>query len=453
MSGAFTAMQVLNKKSNKTIQSFIWLYLLSSSGTMAADLVGIYTLAETNDPQYRQAIYANLATQELKHQTRAGLLPDASFTANSFRNDQDISSSASFGASGDTQFDSHEYALRITQPLFRWDRFILLKQSNSRIQEAEANQHRAQQNLLIRVAENYFAVLTAMDRLEFAKVEKKSLHKQLEQTKQRFEVGSAAITDLQEAQAGYDRAAADEILAINTLDNSWEALREITGKYISDLDSLGDSMPLVYPEPNDIAQWTETAASQNMNIIAAKYRLENARQEIERQSAEHLPQLDLVANYRFDSSGGRFGDSETKTKNIGVVLNMPLYQGGFVNSKIREAEHLYTQSLEQLEQARRATQRQTRQAYLGIVSGISSVNAFNQAVTSSEIALRATEAGFKVGTRTAVDIVDSERVLLNAKLNYARARYDYLLNSMRLKRAAGTLSLHDLEQINHWLGK
>lgn len=427
---------------------FVLIFLCSEVAAM--DLIEVYTLAEANDPIYRQTIHSTLATNESKPQARASLLPSANITANTFKNDQFISSSG-FLASGDREFNSHGYNLSLTQPLFRWDRYLSLKKADSLIQQAEAEQISTQQELIIRVAESYFEILAAMDNIEFAKAETKSLSRQLEQANQRFEVGLTAITDVHEARAGFDRATADEILAKNLLDNAEERLREITGEYIVNLESLGDSMPLVNPEPNDISEWSKTAESQNMDIIAAKHRLDNLRQEIKIQNAGHLPTLDLVANHGYDVSGGRFGDNKIRSTDVGLQLNVPIFQGGLVSSKSKEAMHRYNQSYQQLEQAFRAAQRETRQAYLGVISGISRVNALKQAVVSSETALKATETGFEVGTRTAVDVVAAERTTLNAKRNHSRARYDYLLDSLRLKQAAGTLSPDDLKQISAWL--
>ena len=428
---------------------FVLMFL--SSSVVAMDLIEVYALAETSDPIYRQAVHSTLATYESKPQARALLLPSANLSANTTENDQTISTAGTVGASGDTNFNSHGYTLNVAQPLFRWDRYLSLKQSDSLILQVEAEQVSTQQELIIRVAENYFEILAALDNIEFAEAETKSLSRQLEQANQRFEVGLIAITDVHEAQAGFDRAAADEIQAKNLLDNARENLREITGEYIIELDNLGDSMPLVSPEPNDINQWSTTAESQNMNIIAIKHKLENSRQEIKKQKAGHLPTLDLVASHGYNVSGGRFGDTKIRSSGVGLELYVPLYQGGQVNSKTKQARHRYNQSIQELEQVLRAAQRETRQAYLGVISGISRVGALKQAVVSSETALKATETGFEVGTRTAVDVVASERTTLNAKRNYSRARYDYLLDSLRLKQAAGTLSPYDLKQISAWL--
>ncbi len=416
------------------------------------DLTEVYTLAETNDPIYRQVVFSYLATQESKPQARALLLPSANLSANTTENDQTISS-AGFGASGDANFNSHGYNFDVTQPIFRWDRYLSLKQTDSLIQQAEAEKLSAQQDLIIRVSVAYFTVLAAMDNIEFTKAETKSLSRQLEQANQRFEVGLTAITDVHEAQAGFDRATADDILAGNLLDNARENLREITGEYITELASLGISMPLVSPEPNDIDQWSKTAESQNMNIIAAKHNMENSRQEINIQNAGHLPTLDLVADHGYNVSGGRFGDTKIRSTGIGLELKVPIYQGGLISSKSKEARYLYDQSRQRLEQAFRAAQKETRQAYLGVISGISRVAALKQALVSSETALKATETGFEVGTRTAVDVVASERTTLDAKRQHARARYDYLLDSLRLKQAAGTLSPDDLKQISAWLNE
>ena len=426
------------------------LIVLPSLNVTAVDIFGVYAIAEENDPIYRQAVTETLASQEEKSQARALLLPSAGLNANSIANDQSISTDQSFGVAGETRFNSHLYALNVTQPLFRWDRFLTLRQTESRLLLAEAQQLAMQQQLIIRVAERYFAVLSAEDNLEFAKVETKALERKLAQTKQRFEVGLTAITDLQEAQAGFDRATADEILMANLLDNAREDLREITGEYLVQFDRLQPSMPLLEPEPNDVEQWAEIAKSQNMDVIASQHTLEHAHQEIKIQKSGHYPTLDLVASHGYNSSGGRFA-SRIKASSIGLDLNIPIFQGGLTRSKTKEAGLRYKQSLQALEQAQRAAHRQARQSYTGIISGISRVNALKQAVISSETALRATEVGFEVGTRTAVDVVTSERAALDAKRNYAQAKYDYLLNGLRLKRAAGTLNANDLKQIDHWL--
>ncbi len=425
--------------------------ILLSCKVSAMDLVEVYALAEANDPEYRQTVYSTLATREVRPQARSHLLPNANLFANTVGNDQTIGGSGPTSVSGNTSFNSNRYNINVTQPLFRWDRYLTLKQTDSIIQQSEAAQLSAQQELIIRVAEAYFNILGATDNIQFAKAETKSLGRSLEQATQRFEVGLTAITDVAEAQAGFDRATADDILAEALLDDTKEDMRAITGEYINQFTSLVDDMPLVTPEPNDIEQWTKTAESQNMIIIAAKHKVESARQQVNIEKSGHLPTVDLVANRGNTATGGRFGANTTRSANIGLELNVPIFQGGLISSNTKEARYLYDQSRQELEQAFRAAQRDTRQAYLGIIAGISRVKALKQTLVSTEIALKATETGFEVGTRTAVDVVAFERATLEAKRNHARARYNYLLNTLRLKQAAGTLTPEDLKHISVWL--
>ena len=428
----------------------ISVYLLSS-GLPAADLVELFNQAQYSDPIYKQAIAAYNAATEAKPQARSQLLPQISLNANTYSHDQDISSSSGIGGSGTVDFNTHGYSLDLTQPVFHYDRWLALRQADNEILQAQAEQDAALQELIIRVSERYFNLLAANDNLEFVRAEKSSLARQLEQATQRFEVGLSTITDVHEAQAGYDSSVANEILAENQIDNAREALWETTGTYVDNLSSLGESMALVQPQPGVIDEWTEIARVQNLQVIAAQYQLEQARQEISIQRSGHLPSLDIVANRGYNTSGGRFGGTETHSTAIGLELSVPLYEGGLVNSLTREAQHLHTQALERLEQEFRAAQRDTREAYLGVISGISQVNALKQSVISNESALQATEAGFEVGTRTAVDVVAVQRSLSQAKRDYARARYNYVMNTLRLKQASGTLSPEDLYEVNKWL--
>ena len=428
--------------------------ILVSINSLSADLASIYFLAEKNDPTYQQEISKHRAVTESRPQALAKLLPSLNLSGNTKRNAQDITTSgSSVGADGEIDFNSHGYSLSITQPLFRRDDFIALAQADSQIKESEAKLAKAQQNLIIKVSKSYFNVLKSLDNLEFAKTEVTSLKRQLDQANQKFEVGLSAITDVQEAKAGYDLAVAQEIQAINKIDNAKEEVRELTGEYIDQFSVLGKDILLVKPNPEVIDSWTELAIKQNLDIAAANFALESARKEIKKQSAGHLPTVDIVASHGCDSTGGRFGSTRTDRSAIGLELNIPIYSGGLVNSKTREAHEKYNQSMHYLEKARRSAQRETREAYLGVISGISQVAALKQAVISSETALLATESGFEVGTRTAVDVVASQRATSKALRDYSNAKYDYILNTLKLKRSAGTLSPDDLNLINAWLIK
>ena len=440
----------------------------------ADNLVDVYQLAETKDPELLGIIASHQATLEQYPQARAQLLPSLRFRTSVARRFQEITSSGA-NISGslavpisetflDQEFTDEQYTLRLTQPVFRYDRWVQLRQAGTRIQQAAAEVDAARQDLEVRVSERYFDVLAAQDELVFSRAAKNALQRQLDQTKLRFEVGIIAITDVQEAQAGYDLAVAQEILALNQLDNAHDALREITGTYHKELDVLTKEIPLILPDPADIEQWTAKALAQNLRISAANFASQTAHQEIRRQQAGHLPTLDIVGSYGtavidgpftqntvLTRSAGRFAQ-DTDLSAIGVELNVPIFEGGIVVSRTHEAEHRYTQALEEVERQKRAVQRQARDAYLGVVAGISRVKALKQAVISNETLVEASEAGFEVGTRTTVDVVAAQRELFRARRDYSRARYDYLLDTLRLKRASSTLAPADLAKISAWLG-
>ncbi len=425
--------------------------MMTQTICVSADLIAVYRLAEKNDPTYLQEIASHRAALETRPQALSQLLPNINLEANTTRIDQSISSAQNFGRQGDVDFNNRGYSLKLSQPLYRRDRLIALEQADSQIKQAATRLTQAHQNLMFRIAERYFDVLSNLDNLEFAKAEVKSLERQLEQARQRFEVGLTAITDVQEAQAGYDLAIAEEILARNAIDNAQEAMRELTGHDITQFNPLTETILLARPDPETIEHWAQLSLQQNLNVIAANHAKTEARQEIERQSASHYPTLDLVASQDYNSSGGRFGSNKTHSTNIGLNLNIPIYSGGFASSKVRQANEDYNIAVFNLDSARRTAERLSREAYLGVLSGISRVNALGQAVVSSETALTAAEAGFEVGTRTAVDVVTSQRSTSEARRNYSQAKYNYIIDTIRLKLAVGSLSPADLAAINTWL--
>lgn len=428
------------------------LAVVAAPAALAIDLVDVYQLALTSDPVFQGAGAANRAAQEAKPQARAQLLPDVSAGAGVNKNFLDVQESNSISRLGSSDFSSNEFSLNLTQPVFRRDLFIQLSQADSRIEQADAEYAFALQELMLRAAQRYFDVLRAQDTLTFARSALEAFEQQLRQSRQRFEVGLIAITDVEEAQAGFDLATAEVIAAENQLDVAREALREVTGEYHRNLEGLSERLALVAPEPADIDRWTAIALEQNLRLSATRFSSDIARDEIRRQSAGHLPTLDIVGSYgREDSTGGFSGGSEFEQSAIGLQLNVPIYQGGLIVSRTREARHLYQQSVDQVEEQRRAVQRQTRDAYLGVISGISRVQALEQAVRSTESARAAIEAGFQVGTRTSVDVLDAERDLFAAKRDLSASRYDYIVNTLTLKQAAGTLSQEDIRLVNAWL--
>ncbi len=425
--------------------------VLVSTSPRAEDLLSIYQLAEQKDPAYLSVIASRRAIAEEVPQARAQLvLPEITLSGNATYNQQYISTD-SLLRGGSTNFYSRGYSLNLNQPVYHYDRWRRLRQARLDVRKAQAEQDAALQDLIVRVAVAYFGVLAAHDELEFAQSEKKAFARQLEQTTQRFDVGLIAITDVEESRSAYDASVARVIAAENQLDIAHEKLREITGRYHRQLTPLGEHMPLVNPEPSDISAWTRIALKQNLKLAAASYAVEAAREEVKRQNAGHLPTLDLVGSNSFSHSGGLFGSNDITSYALGLQLNVPIYQGGQVISRTRQAGHRLAEAQEKQELQRRAADRETRSSYLSVVSGISQVQALAQSVKSNATALQATEAGFEVGTRTTVDVTIAQRSLFQAKRDLAQARYDYILNSLRLKAAAGTLAPTDLQQVNGWL--
>ncbi|WP_126456882.1 TolC family outer membrane protein [Sulfuriflexus mobilis] len=425
------------------------LSLCAPAAVLAGGLTDAYRQALESDPQLRAAEAARGALGEAGPQSLALLLPSLNLSANTTANDVETTQS-SFFPNNSEEYNSNGYNLTLTQPIYHHDYWVGLRQADATVAQAEADYAAARQELIVRVATAYFDVLAAQDTLEFARAEKEATARQLEQAKQRFEVGLIAITDVHEAQAQYDLTVAQEIVAENTLANTREALQEITGQYDEALQVLREEIPLLNPEPYNIDAWVTQARDQNLSLRAAEFSATAAREEINRQRAGHYPTLDLVAtqsNSLSHSITGREVDSET----LALQLNVPLFAGGAVNSRTREAHYRSEEARHRLEQTRRSVKRQTRDAYLGVLAGISRVKALKQAVLSNEKALEATQTGFEVGTRTIVDVLLSQRELFRAQRDYSRSRYDYLLNTFRLKQAAGSLAQTDVEAINGWL--
>ncbi len=426
---------------------------IGTGGARAEDLAEVYALARQHDPELRAAHAKRLAALEALPQARALLLPSLTAGANISRERFDDDNPAP-GSNNPRYSTNQTYSVSLAQPLFRYDRIVQYRQAGDRILQAEAEYAASEQQLILRTAERYFDVLAAEDDVLLTEAQTKAIGRQLEQAKQRFEVGLSAITDVQEAQGRYDQAVAEEIQARNNLESARDALREIVGTYIEHHARLAGDIELVRPDPESPDAWVETAFSQNLSITSAKAALEIARHEIERKRAGHYPTVDMTAEFaRRDVNFGGIAPLERNDASIGVQLALPLYQGGLVRSRTREAQHLFDEARETLEDLRRATERQTRDAYRGIINGISQVKAQKQAVLSTRTALQAAETGFEVGTRTIVQVLDSQREHLRAQRNYARARYDYLLNTLRLKQAAGTLSGEDVTAVNRWLSE
>jgi len=439
-------------KLQRTLAPFI-ASLLISPASQAEDLLQVYQAALQSDPVLSAQESAFDAISFSQRQTKSLYYPNISLSASTARNQQNTISS-SFGPdfTGRSKFTTKGYSLNLRQALYRRDYISQLRQAEASVRQAEAELNQAYQDIILRVAQRYFDVLAARDGLEFSQAEKSAISRQLDQAKQRFEVGLIAITDVHEAQAAYDLATAGEIVAQNSLATSHQALRELTGELPQKLASLGPQMGLTSPDPANIEEWVSSALQRNFSLLAAESATEVAQQGLSQQRAGRHPTLDLVASRNYNNTGGgSFGSRETEDSQISLQLNLPLYQGGGISAAIHRANAQLAQAKDALEQQRRAIQREASDAYLSVLASISRVKALQQAVTSSESALNATEAGYEVGTRTTVDVLTVRRELFRTQAEYARARYDYILASLRLQQASGTLDVKDVEQINAWL--
>jgi len=430
-------------------RTFFTLLLAAPIAASANDLLNAYNDALKNDPQLKAAASNRDALGEVKPQSLALLLPNANISAVTTDTNSDTRNSSFFPAVQDA-FNSHSYRINITQPVYHHDFWVGLGQADKSVAQADATYVAAGQDLMIRVSERYFDMLSAFDDLELARSEKIATARQLEQAKQRFEVGLIAITDVHEAQASYDLTIAQEISADNALNNAREALQEFTGEYYRDINRLAKDAPLVEPVPANIQDWVTQAGEFNLTLKASRFATQVANDEISIQRSGHLPTLDIVAS-RSNSNSSSFTGSTNDTDAISLQLNVPIFAGGAVNSRTRQARHRFNEAQYNQDRTKRSVLRQTRNNYLGVISGISRVKAFEQAVISSNKALEATQAGFEVGTRTIVDVLNSQRDLLRAKQSLYSARYDYILSGLRLKQAAGGLSANDIEGVNTYL--
>lgn len=441
---------------------------LASAPAHAASLLEVYQQALQSDPLIHEAEARRLATLEAVPQARGSLFPQLSAggswssgsrSGRSAFQDQGVIAVAE----SDSAADTFGWGAELRQSIFRWDQVVGLKQANKRVAQAEIDFEAAQQDLIVRVVARYFDVLGAEDRLTSIHADRLAIARQLEQAKQRFEVGLIAITDVQESQAAYDQAVAAEIQAKRELATARGFLQEITGEYVSELSAPDEKFPLQSPNPADEASWIDLAMGQNLSVVSSRFEEEIARHEIAFRRTGHYPTVELVANYNESDSdisdqtidGIAFPDFNTDNQNdqIAIEFSVPIFAGGRTSSRVREAVYLHRASKEQLQRVARETERQTRDAYLGVLSEISRVNALKQAVESSRTALQATQAGFEVGTRTIVDVLNSQRSLYIAITNYYQSRYTYIGNVLQLKLAAGTLEIQDLEQIDQFLSE
>jgi len=438
----------------KKMSYVLLLALLIPGAVNAADLLETYRAAQGNDPVFAAARATQQAAQEKLPQSRSMLLPSVNLSANTTFNDNTVQyRGTTFLPGGNNRYNSNGYGVSLVQPLFRQQNWLVYSQAELQVAQSEAQFRIAEQDLMLRVAQAYFDVLIAQDSVQLVEAQKTAIAEQLEQAKRNFEVGSATITDTLEAQARHDLTGAQEIAAQNNLEIKRGALQQLINAAPKDLRPLGKEFSLEPPQPADMEKWADNAQQNSLQLAIAQAGAAIADKEVARNRGGHYPTVDIVANYSKNAAnGGGFGvGSDSTNKSVGVQLNMPLFQGGGVNSKWREAEANRERARQELENARRNVAQQTRQAYLGVVSGIAQVRALQQALASGESVLQASKLGHEVGVRTNLDVLNAQQQLFATRRDLYQAQYNYLISQLRLKAAVGSLGEEDFARANQAL--
>ena len=441
----------------------LWLALsltvaLSVVPARAADLLQIYRDALASDATYASARATRDAGLENMPQGLAQILPTINATAFTQYNDIAIG----FRGTAQEQYqyrlgNSNGYTVTLTQPLFNWQNIQVYKEAGFKAVQAEAAFGQATQDLIVRVAQAYFDVLASQDSLTFIQGQKVAISEQLAQAKRNFEVGTATITDTHEAQARFDLATSQEIAAQSDLEIKKRTLQQIVGKFPERLEPLKSNIELTPPKPNSMEDWATAAASQGYPVRAQEAALEIAVREIERVRSGHLPTLNIVGSAGLNStsisataSSNSASDSINRT--IGLQLAIPLYAGGNVSSLVRQAVANREKVQQDLEGARRTAALSARQSYVGVTNGMAQVKALEAALVSSRSALDSNKLGYEVGVRINIDVLNAQQQVFSTLRDLSRARYDTILNGLRLKSASGTLGEADLEEVNRLLG-
>ena len=426
------------------------------------DLVSVYQQAVNNNADLAAARAQFRARQEVVPQARAGLLPNLSAGAELSDTETDVNTSmgsTSLSRSGTA------YQATLSQPIFRADRWFQLKAAEAVSEQAAIEYSITEQDLILQSAQAYFAVLRAQDNLAAVKAEEAAFKRQLDQANERFEVGLSDKTDVLEAQAGFDTARANRSIAQRQVEDAFQALYTLTNREYLALEGIRHTLPVLAPVPNEAKAWVDTATRQNLNLLAVNYAVTAAEETLRQRRSGHAPTLDAVASYRKgDNDALGFSNSQSipgfdmprytgdvEQRSIGLQLNIPLYSGGLTTSQSREAYYQLSQSEQQRESLRRQVVEATRNLHRAVNTDIEQVQARRQSIISNQSALEATEIGYQVGTRNIVDVLDTQRRLYAAVRDYNNARYDYILDNLRLKQAAGTLNPDDLQQLAAYL--
>lgn len=434
-----------------------------SLNAQAADLIQVYQQALANDAAYASARASLAAGKERVNQGRALLLPTVSLDGSVVKNDSESSpfNEGQTGTNGlpirgsDVDYRTTTHTISLQQPLFRWANWQTYQQSKLQQSISEAQFAQAQQDLITRVSQAYFDVLAAEDTLELSRAQKTATTEQLASAKRNFEVGTQTITDTHEAQAAYDLVVAQEFAAINDLENKRSALQAIIGTAPTTLAPLKPGVQLAAPEPAQIEPWVSSAETQNYGVVSSELAYESSKRDIQKRRAGHYPTLDLVANARRQSTNGQLTgiSGSGNSRAIGIQYSVPLFNGFGVTSQVRESIALEDKARNDLEAVRRNAAQGARQAFLGVNSGLAQVRALQAAEVSSTSALESNKLGYQVGVRINIDVLNAQRQLYLTRRDLSRARYDTIMNGLRLKAAAGSLREADLGPVNNLLAK
>jgi len=420
----------------------------------AYSLIDIYQQALSNDPKLASALSANRAAQEIIEQGKALYRPTVNFNADANTLATDIRYIHSDRASSTSNYDTYKYGVDLRQPIYRKQNLVQIEQSKTQVSQADKQLHLSQQELILRVTQAYFDVLIAQDKIDLIGAQKSAILSQLEQAKANFEVGTSTITDVNESQARFDLVLAQEIATINELQIAKRAIQAITGKMPQKLATVKADIKTSHLEQT-MDKWLEVAAINNLNIQIQQDAAKFAEQDIERLNAAHLPTLDAVASYTDSYANGSASafssGNELKTGTIGLQLQIPIYQGGAISSRARQAVSSHQKAQDDVEIARRNTELETQRAYLNLNTSIAQVKAYEQALISSQSQVDSTKLGYEVGVRTSVDVLNAEQQYFLAKRDLLQSRYNYLVNIIRLKSNAGVVAEADLADINQQL--
>lgn len=419
-------------------------------------LVNVYQEAVNNNADLAAARAEYAARKEIVPQARAGLLPNLSAGAdiNNTRTQIDRPAMAATRS-------GNVYQATLSQPIFRADRWFQLQAAEAVNEQAALELSATEQNLILQSAVDYFSVLRAQDTLASTKAEEAAFKRQLDQAQERFDVGLSDKTDMLQSQASYDTSRANRIIARRQVEDAFQALTTLTNRDYNAIEGIVHTLPVLAPTPNDAKAWVDTASQQNLNLLASNYAVSAAEETLRQRKAGHAPTLDAIASYKRGDNdalgfsnpnftGQNYGGN-VEERSIGVELNIPIYSGGLTSSQVREAYAQLNQSEQHREALRRQVVENTRNLHRAVNTDVEQVQARKQSIISNQSAVEATEVGYQVGTRNIVDVLDAQRQLYSSVREYNNTRYDYIIDNLRLKQAAGTLSPSDLQDLSRYL--